>query len=199
MNAKKTDAIRNKISKAMKGNKNAEKWTEKVVIDILNGMIEYCMEEYEVEIDSKKDEGSSDKGTFEKETKRTIKRHVHLKKSLLVYFHLWNPKWFAHMGEKFGGKPTQSYPNPQYSPTVLNLLKAIDMILESNSYNDAASGNTVANVTMMHLSTHYGYTNKQENKNTLDVKGGIDVNMPEPSDDAKEAWEKAKNMKLDED
>jgi len=33
-------SMRNKISKAMRGNKNAEVWTDKLVLSILNKMID---------------------------------------------------------------------------------------------------------------------------------------------------------------
>lgn len=192
MDSKRTDKCRAKIARAMKGNKNAEKWTEKLVIETLDAMIDYCIEEYEVEIEEKREEGETAKGQkFNKDTKKKMKRSVHLKSHLLMHFRLWDKKWFSHMREKFGQSPSEIYTKPVHSPSVLNRLDAIDLILETNSYNDAANGKTAANVTIMNLMTHYGYRTKEEKEVKKRVDGKVSVKLPEVEEKVKEAYERA--------
>lgn len=199
MDSKRTDKCRAKIARAMKGNKNAEKWTEKLVVDTLDAMIEYCIEEYEVEVEEKSENGVTAKGQgFEKNTKKKMTRSVHLKSHLLMHFRLWDKKWFASMREKFGKDRSERFPNSLHSPTVLNRLDAIDLILETNSYNDASDGKTVANVTIMNLMTHYGYRTKEEKEVNKTIGGKIKVNLPEVDERVKEAYERAlKQMEKD--
>ena len=50
--------------------------------------------------------------------------------------------------------------------TVLNLLETIDSLCEINTYNSAVSGACDAGMAKINLSTHYGWADKKENKNT---------------------------------
>jgi len=170
-------AIRSKISKAMKGNKNAEKWTDDVVSKILKSMINFATEEYEVEIVSSNEEGFSSKGPNEKKTTKTIKRKVHLKTGLLVEYKIWNPNWFGNMRAKFSE-----------NDSVLCLLNAIDMICVTNTYNDIANGAINPAVGKMNLSTHYNWSDNTKTEVEAKVDSSVEFVLPPPSDEAMRQW-----------
>lgn len=81
------EQTKDKISKSMEGNKNAEKWTEPVVIDLLERMLEYIK--------------TPIRGGYEGE-------RVHLKKEVLFHFDIMNMRWFSEMAEKFAENTTVS-------------------------------------------------------------------------------------------
>lgn len=101
---KHTEETKKSISKSMEGNDNAEKWTEEVVIGILNEMIDMALEEDQEQIVISKAEGAN--GT--RETYRVIKRCIHLKTELLINKRIWNKKWFSDMATKFKENRTVS-------------------------------------------------------------------------------------------
>lgn len=196
------EAIKAKISKSMKGNRNAEKWKKKDVIDILESMIDFLMSEYEVSVENKNESGINTKGIpFSKEVDRKIKRKTHLKTDILVRYRIWNKQWFKDMRNKFcKEKNDDGQPNRNFCLTVSPLLDAIDMICESNTYNDAANGTSNANIAAMNLCTHYGYTtNKTDSKVTHDVGLNVSFKLPEPDDDIKKQWQDARNNSIEKD
>jgi hypothetical protein len=179
-------AIRSKISKAMKGNSNAEKWTEDVVKKILNSMISFASGEYEIETSSTAEEGYSSKGPNEKKIIKKAKRKLHLKTGLLVEYKIWNVNWFGQMREKF-----------QDNKSVSCLLDAVDMICMTNTYNDIANGAINPAVGKMNLSTHYKWSDSIKQDIKQDVSGSVDFSLPQPSEEAMRQWKKANEHQED--
>jgi len=143
---KKTKEAKEKISKSMQGNKNAEKYTEEFVIDMLTKMIAFAKKEVSVEVLCHDEVSETEKGSGRKLVKKTVSKKVHLKNELLIEFEIWNVHWFAEMKKKFVEKETVSA-----------LLQAIDMICEVNSYTAAANNTSNPTIVKMNLSTHYGW------------------------------------------
>ena len=85
---KHTEETKAKIAESMEGKKNAEKYTEEVVVDLLKQMLDYASKPI--------------RGGYEDE-------RVHLKKELLFKFGIYDDKWFARMAEKFTDNETISH------------------------------------------------------------------------------------------
>ena len=147
---KHTEETKLKISNAMKGNFNAEKWTSELVIDVLNSMWDFCCEEYEIEVKHSESSKEYMKATEVTTKIDRVKRKTHLKEKMLIVFGIKNAKWFAHMTTKF-----------VENETVSNLLECIDMICRVNTYEDAANGVTNVAIAKMNLSHHHGWQDKQ--------------------------------------
>lgn len=179
---------KNKISSAMIGNANAEKYTAEVAEALLLEMLEYCTTEYEIESKVVETESSEDNAnggkTIDKTVKIKLKRNTHLKDKLLLVFKIWNVNWFSHMAAKF-----------KDNETVTCLLQMIDKVCEVNTYEDAVNGVANPLLAKMNLSHHYGWADKTitDNKNTnTNIDGGkAIVNLPEPDEAAKKRWEQS--------
>lgn len=158
--SKHTEETKKKIAEALEGNDNSEKWTEGLVIRILNEMIDILQEEFEVWTNGKVGTKSDLEGKQEKTlSDEYTKRRRHHKKTLLINLKIWNADWFSDMKDKF-----------KEHKTVSRLLKVIDMVCEVNTYNDAANGSVNSNIAKMHLSTHYNWQDKSTNTTKEDKK-----------------------------
>ena len=189
------ESIRKKISKAMKGNNNAEKWTEDLVIEILNKMIDVLEKPYQIELDSTEEEKNvsgkavmDEQGNLSEESKsytkkkvRTVKRTTHLKHELLMIFKIRNAKWFSDMADKFKNKNS-----------VLHLLEYINKTCMVNTYNDAANGATNSTMAKMNLSTHHKWSDRVESEVKHD--GAVKVETPDVPKDVMEAFKKASKI-----
>lgn len=138
------------------GNKAAEKWTKEIVIDTLNKMIELSTVETEIEQKKVNVDKKTEQGFEERETITKVRRKVHLKKKLLIELKIWNANWFGEMKKKF-----------KEDHDVSVLLKALDMICEVNTYEDAANGTTNTAIAKMNLSTHYGWADSSKVEETV--------------------------------
>jgi hypothetical protein len=134
-----------KIGKALKGNLNAEKWSKKLVIAILDGMIEYLKITQKILVSSKTTK--TKKGT------KTISKHIHqkpfFKLEVLVKFKIYSKYWFKDMKRKF-----------KHDEQVLNLLDVVNMYCEVNAYNAGAYGTANVKMIKLLLCRHYGWTTK---------------------------------------
>lgn len=186
---------RKRIAENMKGNSNAEKWHEKLVVDVLNEMIDVLEDSYEVETSISEEEketsgnvsidedGSIQEGgsSYRKVKTTKARRTTHLKEELLIMFKIRNPKWFAYMAKKF--KENQA---------VFNLLEYIDMNCKVNTYNDAANGSVNASIAKMNLATHYGWSDSV--KSEVNHGGKVQVDTPDVPKDIMDAFTKAANF-----
>jgi hypothetical protein len=157
--SKHTEETKAKIAESMLDNLNAEKWTEELVIDLLNQMIKFAVSTYEITIGTTDKKKQDEQGFSKEETIKKTKRGVHLKSKLLIQFEIWNADWFSFMKEKFSKEG-------QKSETVLRTLKVIDMICMTNTYNDAVNGTVNAATAKMNLTNNYGW----EDKSLLETK-----------------------------
>jgi hypothetical protein len=134
-----------KISKALKGNLNAEKWSKKLVISILEQMIEHLKITQKILV--------STKTTKTKKGTKTIEKYIYqkpfLKLSLLVEFKIYSKYWFKDMKRKF-----------KQDKDVLNLLDVVSMYCEVNAYNAGAYGTANTKMIKLLLCRHYGWTTK---------------------------------------
>ncbi len=198
-----SDAVRRRISKAMKGNKNAEVWDDKLVIDVLNKMIDVLEQPYEIQLDSTEEtkdvEGSAvvdELGNVTKESKGYTKnkvvkvnRKMHLKHDLLVMFKIRDAKWFSRMAKRAEGGSFED------NDTIKNLLEYIHKTCMSNTYNDAANGSTNSTIAKMNLSTHHQWSDRVEGK--VQHEGGVILKKPEIPEDVRRAYEQANNYVSD--
>lgn len=142
-----TQETKDKISKSLLNNSNAEYWTRDLVISTLDEMIELLNTPYEVTQKTK--EENNHLGLVVKEDK--VWRKPHLKSTLIIHFKIWYVDWFGDMAQKFSE-----------DTTVYRMLKAIDMICEQNAYEDATNNATNPMMTKSLLSRHYGWVDKSE-------------------------------------
>jgi len=142
-----TEETKRKISQSLLNNSNAEYWTRDLVIYTLEQMIEYATTVYEV-VQKTKEESNpiGDKIQTEK-----VKRKPHLKSSILIHFRIFYVEWFSDMRQKF-----------MNDTTVSQLVKAIDMICEANTYEDAANSASNQAMAKAHLANHYGWIDRTE-------------------------------------
>lgn len=188
------------ISRAMKKNKNAQKWTKEIVLDILQHMMDNIVnEEVEHTQSKQEEEAETPKGAVTKEVVKSVTFKPVLKIDLLIACKIWNRNWFFDMKQKFQetikDNEGNEVENPNYCPSVFGMVQAIDMMTESNLVNASLSGKVNNSIATLVMNKH-GYVQKTEVKqdNDTNVKFG-DI----PVDDAaKEAYERAKkNMKTD--
>lgn len=162
----------------MEGNYNAEKWTEEVVIQTLEKMIQLAQEEQTENVVIKETNGAKSSST----TYRIIRKCIHLKTELLIKLGIWNKDWFNQMAKKFND-----------SETVSSLLGAIDMLVESNSYKAAADGLSNPIIVKMNLATHHDWSDKQQQQIQSTTK--VEVNKPEIEDsEFFDKWNSANNI-----
>lgn len=197
-----SEATKRKISKAMKGNKNAEVWNEKLVLTILNKMIDILEEPYGIELDNTEeikdvsgksvvDENGNvnqDSNGYTKRKVKKVKRSVHLKHELLMTFKIRDAKWFARMHKIF-----------KENESVLHLLEYIDSTCMVNTYNDAANGSTNSTIAKMNLSTHHNWSDKVDSK--VEHEGSVQFEKPskeEIPESIMKAYEEA-NKYIDDD
>ena len=185
-----SESLKKSISAAMKGNKNAEKWTEKLVMSILKKMITLLSVGYREVIEEKEEDISGGRMDGQsKESSKTAYIRVHHKKELLVMLEIWNTNWFLNMSQKFKEKNEDGTTNENYSPSVLCLLGAINMLCEVNTYKDAFAGKGSATMASMLLAKHYGYsTSKTESKVTVEAP---QFELPDVPDAVKENFNRA--------
>ncbi|MHC4363072.1 MAG: hypothetical protein ACYSTZ_09605 [Planctomycetota bacterium] len=139
-----------KISKSMEGNKNAEKYDEAFVLDVLQKMIAFAKTSETVEILCQDEMSESEKnGSGRKTVKKTVAKKPHLKTELLIEFEIWSKNWFEYIAEKF-----------TKNETVLGFLEAINMICETNSYSAAANNTSNPTIVKMNLVNHYNWSDK---------------------------------------
>lgn len=189
-------ATRRRIAEAMKGNNNATKWTEELVVEILNAMIDVLERPYDVESSRIEEEKQEEGGTsvvdengdvievnkgYKKSKVIKSTRRMHLKSELLIHFKIRNAKWFSHMADKF--KKIES---------VSNLFEYIDLICGVNTYNDAANGVTNPAIAKMNLATHHNFSDSV--KSDIVHSGSVDVETPEVPDYVQEAFDKARKI-----
>lgn len=193
------EATKKRIAKAMKGNKNAEVWTDKLVIEVLNKMCDVLEEGYEIQLDVTEEnketsgkivvdedgESETESKGYSKKKVRKVVRKVHLKHDLLVMFGIRNSKWFTRMKEKAIDKKFED------NETVLHLLDYIHDTCMSNTYNDAANGATNSTIAKMNLSTHHQWSDRVDSKVQHD--GKVEFEKPEIPPHLIEAYERAKN------
>lgn len=187
--SKHTEAVKKKIAAAMKGNKHPEKWTEKLVIDILKEMIAMLGVELVEVVENKTEQSTGGKFNIKKDIEKKSTRKTHLKIDLLINMGIGNRNWFSEMKAKFAHKEKDGVENPNYSDGVSCMLEMIDMILESNTYNDAFAGKGVHAIAAMNLAKYWGYSTSKVDT-TINQKSKVEVELPEVSDEIKEAFER---------
>jgi hypothetical protein len=192
-----SNATKKRISEAMKGNSNAEVWTEDLVVEVLNKMIDILEEDYEIELDVTEEEKETigspsvdEHGDVKDESKgyskrkvKKVKRKTHLKHDLLVTLKIRDAKWFARIAkrcEEFAFDDNE---------TVSNLLEYISKTCMSNTYNDAANGATNSTMAKMSLSTHHNWSDRVESK--VKVEESVEIERPEVPEHVMKAYEKA--------
>ena len=139
--------LRDRISESMKGTKNAEKWTESLVMETLEAMIVYLQTDVVSDVVINEEDGPNG---FKKTVKK-IKTRPHLKKQATLELGIYRQKWFAYIAEKFKANETICY-----------LLNAIDDICVVNTYDSASKRVTDPSMAKMNLSHHYNWTDKTE-------------------------------------
>ena len=140
--SKHKEEIKEQISESMIGNDNAEKYTEEVVLQILDKMIAYLSTDNVIEVNHKEELTDIKDGlTYDpdqlagaKQVKYTVSRitkRPHLKEQALLYCEIYNNSWFSEMAAKF-----------KDNKTVSAKLKGIHMITMVNTYESASNGTT---------------------------------------------------------
>jgi hypothetical protein len=162
--AQHTQETKDKISKSLLNNSNAEYWTRDLVISTLDEMIEFLNTDIEDSVSVTEELsairfGDNDEAqeTAPKQVKYTVKKittRPHLKKEARLHFKIYNPNWFDQMADKFAEDTTVSL-----------LLKTLDDIVEVNTYNSAAKGSANPIMAKANLSRHHGWVDKTENVN----------------------------------
>jgi len=178
--------VKERIKESMMGKKNAEKWPEDLVTEILNKMIEYLNTDYEVdvlvqeELAAIRTEDGEDLGTKNVKTVvKKIKARPHLKKKARLELGIYQGKWFAYIAEKY-----------KDNETIFNLLSAIDDICETNTYESASNGVTNANMAKMNLAKHYDWKDKVE---TTPLESKTDPYKDMSTDDLRKRIEDLEN------
>lgn len=156
-----TQETKDKISKSLLNNSNAEYWTRDLVIDTLEQMIAFLNTDIEDNVTVSEElsairfsDGEDETETPPKQVKYTVKKittRPHLKKEARLHLKIYNTNWFDQMADKFSEDPTVSV-----------LLKALDDIVEINTYNSAAKGTTNPIMAKANLSRHHGWVDKTE-------------------------------------
>lgn len=154
-----TQETKDKISKSLLNNSNAEYWTRDLVIDMLDKMIDFLTTDIEDEVSISEELsamrfGEDETETAPKQVKYTVKKiktRPHLKKEARLHLKIYNTHWFGEMASKFSE-----------DATVSSLLKTIDDICEVNTYNSASKGTTNPIMAKANLSKHYGWVDKSE-------------------------------------
>ena len=139
--------LRDRISESMKGNQNARKWDEPLVIETLEAMIVYLTTDVVSDVVITEEDGPNG---FKKQVKK-IKTRPHLKKQASLEFGIYQKRWFAYIATQF-----------KSSEAVCYLLNAIDDICIVNTYDSASKRVTDPSMAKMNLSHHYNWSDKTE-------------------------------------
>ena len=179
----------------MKNNQNAQKWSEKVVTEILDYMIKDVLNAKVKYVQHKtEEEGSSIKGKFEKTSERTVSFKPVLKIDLLIACEIYNKNWFSYIRDKFAiqkqNEEGEKVENTNYNPAVLGMLDFIHMMTESNLINAALSGQVNNGIATLVMNKH-GYIQKTEVKQDNKTKHEFEALEPTPEMIA--AYNKANN------
>lgn len=177
MAKQKSKEHKEKISKSMMGNTNNEKYTEDVVIDLLDKMLEFLNKEQVIEVNQKEElsaikslDDIEDEAVNIEELKQVkttvsrIKKKPHLKFEALVHVGIYNSSWFSEMKEKFAD-----------NTTVTAKLKAIDMVVMINTYNSASNGTTNPLMAKANLAKYHDWKDKTESLVKTDETPQIDL------------------------
>jgi hypothetical protein len=158
--SKHKEEVKEQISESMIGNDNSEKYTEDVVIDLLEKMLIYLTTDKLVEVNQKEEltaikDGLDDTNQDDlKQVKFTVNRIIkrpHLKLEARLHFKIYNHTWFSDMATKFKDNKSVSY-----------LLKAIDDTVLLNTYESASNGTTNPILAKANLAHFHDWKDKTE-------------------------------------
>lgn len=168
-------------SEKMKGHFNAEKWTEELVCETLDKMMELLDEEQDVISKTKTKTGVKGDYNFEEVCEEKVSRRLHTKTSLLRALKIRNTDWFNDMAAKFAD-----------NETICRTIKAISDFCKDNIIVDAENGVTNSGIASLMLQNDYDWKNKNDNTNNNNNNNrNLDIELPEADEEAKRRWEQS--------